>query len=98
MNNAISIRPSSELRNQYAQISKLSRQNPVAITVNGREDTVIMSHEDFVAQQNRIAELEETLSLYAHLTQAADDIRLGRVTDADTAFDELLKELEGGAV
>lgn len=95
MNNSISIRPSSELRNQYAQISKLSRQNPVAITVNGREDTVIMSHEDYTALQHRMSELEEKVALYAHLAQSADDIRLGRVTDAYAAFDDILKELDG---
>lgn len=95
MNNAISIRPSSELRNQYAQISKLTRENPVAITVNGHEDTVIMSHEDYIALQRRMSELEEKIALYAHLAQAADDIRLGRVTDADAAFDEILTELDG---
>ena len=58
MNVAISIRPSRDLRSNYSQISSLARQNPVAITVNGKEDTVIMSHESFVGQQNYIAELE----------------------------------------
>ena len=51
MNPSISIRPSKELRNNYNQISALSRSNPVAITVNGKEDTVVLSHEDFVDQQ-----------------------------------------------
>ena len=39
MTNSISIRPSKDLRTNYAQISALTRQNPVAITVNGKEDT-----------------------------------------------------------
>lgn len=58
MNPSISIRPSKELRNNYNQISALSRSNPVAITVNGKEDTVVLSHEDFVDQQQYIRELE----------------------------------------
>ena len=55
MNTGISIRPSRDLRSNYSQISSLARQNPVAITVNGKEDTVVMSHESFVRQQNYIA-------------------------------------------
>ena len=44
MTGAISIRPSKDLRTNYAQISALSRENPVAITVNGKEDTVVLCH------------------------------------------------------
>jgi len=95
MLNPISIRPSKDLRTNYSQISSLSRQNPVAITVNGKEDTVILSHEDFIEQQNLISELEAKLAVYAHLAQAADDVKLGRVQDMDRAFDDILSELDG---
>ena len=95
MINSISIRPSKDLRTNYSQISSLSRQNPVAITVNGKEDTVILSHEDYIEQQNRISELEAKLAVYAHLAQAADDVKLGRVQDMDEAFDDILSELDG---
>jgi PHD/YefM family antitoxin component YafN of YafNO toxin-antitoxin module len=94
MNNAISIRPSKDIRNNYAQISALAKNNPVAITVNGKEDSVLLSHEDFQAQMNYIAELEAKLAVYAHLAQAADDVRLGRVQDADDAYDDIIAELE----
>ena len=94
MNNTISIRPSKDIRTNYAQISALTRNNPVAITVNGKEDTVLLSHEDFQDQQNYIAELEAKLAVYAHLAQAVDDIKLGRVQDADDVFDGILGELE----
>ena len=94
MNHAISIRPSKDIRTNYAQISALTRENPVAITVNGKEDTVLLSHEDFTEQQNYISELEAKLAVYAHLAQAMDDIKLGRVQDADDAFDDILGELE----
>ena len=94
MNHAISIRPSKDIRTNYAQISALTRENPVAITVNGKEDTVLLSHEDFTEQQNYISELEAKLAVYAHLAQAMDDIKLGRVQDADDAFDEILGALE----
>lgn len=94
MRSSISIRPSKDIRTNYAQISALTRQNPVAITVNGKEDTVLLSHEDFQDQLHYINELEAKLALYAHLAQAMDDIKLGRVQAADSAFGDLLAELE----
>lgn len=95
MSGAISIRPSKDLRNNYAQISQLSRSNPVAITVNGKEDTVVLSHDAFVEQQNYISELEARIAVYSRLSQAIDDIKLGRTQDADSVFDDILNELDG---
>ena len=95
MSNAISIRPSKDLRSNYAQISALSRKNPVAITVNGKEDIVVLCHDDYMEQQNYITELEAKLAVYSHLAQAADDVKLGRVQEADAAFDDILSELDG---
>ena len=94
MSPSISIRPSKDIRTNYAQISALTRQNPVAITVNGKEDTVLLSHEDFRDQIHYISELEAKLAVYSHLAQAMDDIKLGRVQTADSVFDDLLEELE----
>lgn len=90
----ISIRPSKDIRTNYAQISALTRQNPVAITVNGKEDTVLLSHEDFQNQLSYIGELEAKLEVYSHLAQAMDDVKLGRVESADGVFSEILGELE----
>ena len=94
MTTVISIRPSKDLRNNYSQISLLSKKNPVAITVNGKEDTVIMSHKDFVDRENYLSELEARLSVYNHLAQAEDDIKLGRVEDMDDAFNDIIDELD----
>ena len=90
----ISIRPSKDIRTNYAQISALTRENPVAITVNGKEDTVLLSHEDFQDQLLYIHELEAKLAVYAHLAQAMDDIKLGRVESADSVFVDMIGELE----
>ena len=90
----ISIRPSKDIRTNYAQISALTRQNPVAITVNGREDTVLLSHEDFQNQLRYIDDLEAKLQVYSHLAQAMDDIKLGRVQPAESAFTDILDALE----
>lgn len=94
MNPDLSIRPSKDIRTNYAQISALARQNPVAITVNGKEDTVLLSHEAFREQLHYIDELEGKLAVYSHLAQAMDDIKLGRVQSADSVFDELVGELD----
>lgn len=90
----ISIRPSKDVRNNYAQISALTRENPVAITVNGKEDTVLLSHEDFQDQLLYIKELEAKIAVYSHLAQAMDDIKLGRVQSTDDTFAGILNELE----
>ena len=95
MTSAISIRPSKDLRTNYSQISVLTRQNPVAITVNGKEDTVVLGYEDFVDHMNYVSELEAKLAVYQHLSQASDDVKLGRVQDLDEAFDDIIGELNG---
>ena len=94
MSPTISIRPSKDIRTNYAQISALTREKPVAITVNGKEDTVLLSHEDFQEQLLYINELEAKVAVYSHLAQAMDDIKLGRVQSADAVFADLLGELE----
>ena len=93
MTNRISIRPSKDLRTHYAQIAAQAQEHPVAITVNGREDTVILSHEQYMRQQQSIETLENRLAVYQHLAQAADDVRLGRIDTAEHAFDEIMDEL-----
>ena len=51
MSGTIFVRTSRDIRTNYTQISELSRENPVAITVNGKEDTVLLSYEDFIERQ-----------------------------------------------
>ena len=36
----------------------------------------------------------EHAELYAHLEQAVDDVKSGRVQDVDEAFDDILSELD----
>lgn len=94
MKNTLSIRSSKDLMTNYAQISALTRKNPVAITVNGKEDTVIISHDDFVDHQNYISDMETRLAVYNHLAQAQEDIKLGRVQNLDDATGDILNELD----
>ncbi len=97
MTQRLSIRPSKDLRTHYAQISAEAKQNPVAITVNGREDTVLLSHSQYMQQQQRLEDLQNQLAVYAHLAQAADDVKLGRVQPAREAFEDVLRELRAEA-
>lgn len=94
MHNSISIRPSKDIRTNYAQISALTRDNPVAITVNGKEDTVLLSHEEYQNTMNYISELEEKLAVYTYLAQSMDDIKLGRVQNSEDVFNDVINELE----
>ena len=66
----------------------------MAITVNGREDTVLLSHTDFLEQQRTINELQERLAIYAQLAQSQDDIKLGRVQTLHSAIESIYKDLD----
>ena len=94
MSGEISIRPSKDIRTNYAKIAALAQQHPVAITVNGREDTVLLSHADFLEQQRTIEELKERLEVYAQLMQSQDDIKLGRTQPLNTAIEDILKVID----
>lgn len=79
-----SIRPSSDLRNHYAEISKLCHETrrPVAITVNGREDSVLMGFQEYQQMQ---AELE----LLRTLSEARADLEAGRLRPAAEVHGEI---------
>ena len=63
MSGEISIRPSKDIRTNYAQIAAIAHQHPVAI-------------------------------LYAHLAQAQDDIKLGRVQPMSSAVEDILRDID----
>lgn len=78
------IRPSADLRNHYADISRQCREDntAVVITVNGRGDTVSLSYEDYHAMKSRIELLEI-------LGEAEEDARCGRVAEMSSTFADL---------
>ena len=82
------IRPSSDLRNHYSEISKQCREErtPVIITVNGRGDTAIMGLQDYYQMK---AELE----LLRTLADAENDVVNGRVAPMEGTFDSIRKAL-----
>lgn len=82
------IRPSSDLRNHYNEISKQCREerNPVIITVNGRGDTAIMGLQDY-------RQMKSELELLRTLSQAEEDVTNGRVAPIQETFQDIRKSL-----
>lgn len=78
------IRPSSDLRNHYNEISRQCREEKeaVIITVNGRGDTVSLSYEEYKNMKSRIELLEI-------LAEAEDDIRNNRTAPISETFNDL---------
>ena len=82
------IRPSADLRNHYAEISRTCRQTrqPVVITVNGRGDTAVLSLQDYRQMQ---AELE----LLRALADSEADVAASRVAPIEDTFRDLRARL-----
>ena len=87
------IRPSSDLRNHYNEISAFRHQygEPVYITKNGAGDLAVLSIEAYERLAGRF-------ELYALLEEGLADIRAGRTVDADEALDSILEDLENGTL
>lgn len=85
------IRPSADLRNHYSELSKRCHetQQPIAITVNGREDTVVLSFQQY---KQLVAELE----LLRTLSAAEEDVQYDRVAPIEDTFQDLRKSLQEG--
>lgn len=88
------IRPSSDLRNHYVEISAICKESrqPVIITVHGKGDTVILSLQEYRRMQ---AELE----LLRTLADSEADISANHVAPMDETFRDirarLLKRKDG---
>ena len=82
------IRPSSDLRNHYSEISKECRENrqPVIITVNGRGDTAVLGLQDYY-------QMKSELELLRTLAEAEEDVVNGRVASMQNTFDDIRKSL-----
>ncbi|MDO4288783.1 MAG: type II toxin-antitoxin system Phd/YefM family antitoxin [Eubacterium sp.] len=78
------IRPSSDLRNHYGEISKQCREEriPVIITVNGRGDTAVLGLQDYYQMK---AELE----LLRMLAEASQDVDNGDLAPIQDTFDNI---------
>lgn len=75
-------------------ISQLAHTAPVAITVNGKEDIVVLGHENFVDMCNQIETFRQREYFYEMLEQSEDDIAGGRTIDGIEFFDKFLNDLK----
>lgn len=82
------IRPSSDLRNHYSEISKQCREQrtPVIITVNGRGDTAVMGLQDYY-------QMKSELELLRTLAEAEEDVMNGRTAPIQGTFDDIRSSL-----
>ena len=82
------IRPSSDLRNHYSEISKQCREErtPVIITVNGRGDTAVLGLQDYY-------QMKSELELLRTLAEAEDDVTNVRVAPIQETFDDIRSAL-----
>lgn len=76
-----SIRPSSDLRNKYNEISEFCHKysEPVYITKNGQGDLAVMSIETF---ERLVGKFE----LYKLLDEGMNDLKYNRVIPAEEVF------------
>lgn len=79
-----SIRPSSDLRNKYHEISEFCHKypEPVYITKNGQGDLAVMSIETF----ERLVGKSELFKL---LDEGLNDLKHNRVISAEEAFRQI---------
>ena len=82
------IRPSSDLRNRYNEISDFCNtyNEPVFITKNGTGDLVVLSNSEY----ERLCGLAE---LHRMLDAGLDDIQAGRVRSEDEVFSDIERKL-----
>lgn len=83
------IRPSSDLRNNYNEISTICHKSrkPVYITKNGAGDLAVMSIELYEF-------LVDRYELYSELQKGIDSLDNGRTHSAEDVFEEVEKILE----
>ena len=79
------IRPSADLRNKYKEISELCKltEEPVYITVNGKEDTAIIS-------SKVLDELYKTIELMQKINEGIIDVNNQRFMSLEDAKKKLL--------
>ena len=82
------IRPSSDLRNRYNEISEFCNtyNEPVFITKNGTGDLVVLSN----AEYERLCGLAE---LHSQLDAGIKDIKAGRARKAEDVFSDMERKL-----
>ncbi len=87
------IRPSSDLRNKYNEISDFcnTHHEPVFITKNGAGDLVVMSNAEY-------EKLSGKAELHRLLNEGLADVKAGRNRSAENAFSDMEGKLGFGGL
>lgn len=82
------IRPSSDLRSHYNEISRECRDNRAAviITVNGRGDTVSLGYHQY-------QEMKARLELYEMLDEGDRNYAAGKTSSSEDVFNRIRERL-----
>ncbi len=91
-----SIRPSSDLRNKYNEISTVLKTGDEAciMTVNGRGDTVCMGYETYNKLKAQIELLEAIALAEEDERKGRMGPRMGPIEDTFVSIEQLLAEAE----
>lgn len=83
------IRPSSDLRNKYPEVSKSLqlRDEAAIITVNGRGDTVSLGYNTYNA-------LKAKITILASIVDGQEDIIEGRIKPVEETFADIRTMLD----
>ena len=78
-------RPSADLRNHYKEMSEMCKEanEPIYITVNGKEDTALVS-------ASLMDELYQTIELMQEINRGLSDVVAGRTMTFEEAKAKLL--------
>jgi len=85
------IRPSTDLRNNYNEISTLCQNSkePIFITKNGHGDLAVMSIKAYESLINK-------MELYKLIDEGLHDLETGNVREYSAAMKEIREGLRGG--
>jgi prevent-host-death family protein len=87
------IRPSSDLRNKYNEISDFcnTHHEPVFITKNGTGDLVVMSNAEYERLCGKV-------ELHRLLNEGLSDIKTGKSRSAEEVFSDIERKLGFGGL
>lgn len=89
----MTIKPSTALRNEYLQLSRLAKETgePIFITNKGEADGVYMSIESYEAREKMLAHRASILAAESHRLAGGPTYT---VDEVDTMVKEKLREFE----
>lgn len=82
-----------DIKNNFEEIRSLCKKEPISIVVDGKEDMVIVSYDNYISMMTDF-EKEAYHMLFDELLQAEDDIKHGRVYTSEQVLDEITEYIK----